>query len=89
MGVARRDSYGRDIRGVADICVVPFTGRGNVPEEVTHAHRILKEAGLPALLHGYGTSIEGDDREIMEVLGCSHEEFHARGATRIFTEDRC
>ncbi len=73
---------------IADICVVPFTGRASVREEVTRAHRILKETGLPVLLHGYGTNIEGDYRVIMEALERIHEELHAGGATRISTTIR-
>ena len=73
---------------IADICVIPFTGRVSVREEVTRAHQILKETGLPVLLHGYGTNIEGDYRVIMEALERIHEELHAGGATRISTTIR-
>ena len=73
---------------IADICVVPFTGRASVREEVTRAHQILKDTGLPVLLHGYGTNIEGDYEVIMMALKRIHEELHARGVVRIFTTIR-
>jgi len=88
VGIARRGSYGKDMNVIADICVVPFTGRVSVREEVARAHRILEETGLPVLLHGYGTNIEGDYRVIMEALERIHEELHAGGATRISTTIR-
>lgn len=73
---------------IADICVVPFTGSISVRTEVARAHAILKETGLPVLLHGYGTNIEGEYRVIMEALERVHEELHAGGAPRISTTIR-
>jgi len=73
---------------IADICVVPFTGHVSVRREVARAHAILKETGLPVLLHGYGTNIEGEYRVIMEALERIHEELHADGAERISTTIR-
>ena len=73
---------------IADICVVPNTGRTSVREEVALAHRILADTGLPVLLHGYGTNIEGDYDAIFAALKRVHEELHARGAVRISTTIR-
>ena len=73
---------------IADICVVPFTGKASVRAEVTRAHEILAATGLPVLLHGYGTNIEGDYRTIMEALEKIHLELHENGATRISTTIR-
>ena len=73
---------------IADICVVPFTGRASVREEVALAHRILVDTGLPVLLHGYGTNIEGDYDVVMAALRRIHEVLHERGAVRISTTIR-
>lgn len=73
---------------IADICVVPSTGRTSVREEVALAHRMLEETGLPILLHGYGTNIEGDYDVIMSTLKRIHEALHERGAVRISTTIR-
>jgi uncharacterized protein (TIGR00106 family) len=73
---------------IADICVVPNTGRTSVREEVAIAHRMLEETGLPVLLHGYGTNIEGDYDVIMSALKRIHEALHERGAVRISTTIR-
>ena len=73
---------------IADICVVPNTGRTSVREEVVLAHRMLVDTGLPVMLHGYGTNIEGDFDVIMTALKRIHEELHERGAVRISTTIR-
>lgn len=73
---------------IVDLCVVPFTGNVSVRKEVAHAHRILVETGLPVMLHGYGTNIEGDYDVIMGAIKRIHEELHASGAARISTTIR-
>ena len=73
---------------VADICVVPVTGRVSVRREVARAHQILRESGLPVLLHGYGTNIEGDFDTVMAALKRVHAELHAAGVARISTTIR-
>ena len=73
---------------IADICVIPNTGRTSVREEVATAHRILKATGLPVHLHGYGTNIEGDFDLVFAALRKVHEKLHAQGATRISTTIR-
>lgn len=73
---------------IADICVIPSTGRTSVREEVALAHRILRETGLPVLLHGYGTNIEGDYDTIFAALKEVHQKLHAKGAKRISTTIR-
>jgi uncharacterized protein (TIGR00106 family) len=76
------------MRVLADICVVPFTGRVSVRAEVARAHAILAATGLPVHLHAYGTNIEGDYDVIMAALKRVHEELHAGGAARISTTIR-
>jgi uncharacterized protein (TIGR00106 family) len=73
---------------IADICVVPFTGEASVRKQVAMAHGILVETGLPTLLHGYGTNIEGDFDVVMGALKRIHETLHADGAVRISTTIR-
>ncbi len=73
---------------IADICVVPNTGRTSVRKEVAQAHKLLADTGLAVMLHGYGTNIEGDYDVIFAALKRIHEELHAGGATRISTTIR-
>ncbi|MBL4686334.1 MAG: MTH1187 family thiamine-binding protein [Nannocystaceae bacterium] len=73
---------------IADICVVPLTGNVSVRAEVACAHKILRDTGLPVLLHGYGTNIEGDYDVIMGALKRIHEALHRQGVPRITTSIR-
>lgn len=73
---------------IADICVVPFTGRVSVRAEVARAHAILKEAGLATRLHAYGTNVEGEYDVVFAALKRVHETLHAEGAARISTTIR-
>ncbi len=76
------------VKVIADICVIPNTGETSVRAEVAQAHRILADTGLPVLLHGYGTNIEGDYDTIFAALKRIHETLHAGGAARISTTIR-
>ncbi len=76
------------MNAIADICVVPITGKVSVREEVARAHAILKETGLPVHLHGYGTNIEGDLRTILDAIERIHTDLHERGVVRISTTIR-
>lgn len=73
---------------IADLCVIPFTGNVSVRAEVAHAHQILKDTGLPTMLHGYGTNIEGDIDVVLGAIKRIHEELHAKGVVRISTTIR-
>ncbi len=88
MNASLPNRYHGVMKVIADICVVPFTGRVSVREEVAKAHGILVETGLATQLHGYGTNIEGDFDTIMAALKRIHEELHAGGAARISTTIR-
>jgi uncharacterized protein (TIGR00106 family) len=76
------------MRVIADICVVPITGRISVRKEVAQAHAILKETGLKTNLHGYGTNIEGEWDEVFAALKRIHTELHADGVPRLSTTIR-
>ncbi len=73
---------------IADICVVPLTGRVSVRKEVARAHAILKETGLRTQLHGYGTNIEGEWDAVFAALKRIHTELHADGVPRLSTTIR-
>ena len=73
---------------IADICVVPLTGRISVRKEVARAHAILAETGLETNLHGYGTNIEGEWDDVFAALKRIHTELHADGVPRLSTTIR-
>ena len=73
---------------IADICVVPITGRVSVRTEVKKAHQILVDTGLKVGLHAYGTNIEGEFDVVFAALRRIHEQLHADGVPRISTTIR-
>ncbi len=73
---------------IADICVVPLTGRISVRKEVARAHAILVQTGLKTNLHGYGTNIEGEWDDVFDALKRIHTELHADGVPRLSTTIR-
>ena len=70
---------------IADICVIPITGKVSLRKEVALAHKILKETGLPVQLHGYGTNIEGDMDTVLSAIKEIHRQLHENGIQRINT----
>ena len=68
---------------IADICIIPITGRISVRKEVSMAHTILKETGLPVQLHSYGTNIEGEFDIIMAALKDIFAHLHETGTPRV------
>ena len=73
---------------IADICIVPMGVGASVSEFVTRAHAILRDAGLNARLHAYGTNVEGDFDLVMATLKECHEALHEAGAPRLTTTVR-
>jgi len=73
---------------IADICIIPMGVGPSVSEYITRAHAILKDAGLNAMLHAYGTNVEGDFDAVMAALKKCHETLHRMGVPRLFTNIR-
>jgi uncharacterized protein (TIGR00106 family) len=65
--------------------VIPIGSGVSVRKEVKRAHEIIAESGLRVQLHSYGTNVEGDMREIFEVIAKVHETLHAEGTVRLAT----
>ena len=70
---------------IVDLCVVPLGVGLSVSREVAACHKVLKEAGLNAVLHAYGTNIEGEWDAVFTAIRACHEEIHRMGAPRITT----
>lgn len=70
---------------ILDLCVVPLGVGVSVSNYVTACERVVREAGLSAQLHAYGTNIEGEWDEVMAVVKRCHEVIHDMGAPRITT----
>lgn len=70
---------------IIDLCVVPMGVGVSVSEYVVACHEVIKEAGLTANLHAYGTNIEGPWDDVMAAVKKCHERVHEMGAPRITT----
>lgn len=68
-----------------DLCVVPLGVGVSVSNYVAACERVIREAGLKAQLHAYGTNIEGEWDAVMAAVKRCHETVHAMGAPRITT----
>lgn len=70
---------------IIDLCVVPLGVGVSVSDYVAACERVIREAGLNANMHAYGTNIEGDWDDVMAAVKRCHEVVHDMGAPRITT----
>jgi uncharacterized protein (TIGR00106 family) len=70
---------------ILDLCVVPLGVGVSVSEYVAACERVIRQAGLNAEMHAYGTNIEGDWDTVMAAVKRCHEVVHDMGAPRITT----
>ncbi len=70
---------------IIDLCVVPIGVGTSVSSYVAACERVVKEAGLKANLHAYGTNIEGEWDAVFAAVKRCHEVVHEMGAPRITT----
>ncbi len=73
---------------MVDLCVVPLGVGVSVSEYIVECERLIRDAGLNAQLHPYGTVIEGEWDAVMDIVKQCHEKVHAMGAHRISTSMR-
>ncbi|MEJ2210404.1 MAG: MTH1187 family thiamine-binding protein [Anaerolineae bacterium] len=76
------------MRAKADISIVPLGVGVSLSKYVAACERILREAGLNAQLHAFGTNVEGEWDAVFAALERCHEEVHRMGAPRIATTIR-
>lgn len=68
---------------IADLCVVPIGVGVSVSKYVAACEKVIREAGLSAQLHAYGTNIEGEWDEVFAAIKRCHEVVHEMGAPRV------
>ena len=68
-----------------DLSVVPLGVGISLSPYVAACERVLKEAGLKTMLHGYGTNVEGEWDEVFAAVKRCHEVVHDMGAPRVST----
>jgi uncharacterized protein (TIGR00106 family) len=71
---------------IAEVSVVPIgTAKTGVSEYVAGAVTVLKESGLKYKLTPMGTILEGDIKEVFEVIARMHETPFNNKAERVYT----
>ena len=73
---------------IVDLCVVPLGVGVSVSSYVAACERVIREAGLSAQLHAFGTNIEGEWDAVCAAVKRCHEVVHEMGAPRISTTIR-
>ncbi len=71
-----------------DLSVVPIGVGVSLSEYVAACERVIREAGLKATLHAFGTNIEGEWDDVMAAVKRCHEVVHAMGAPRVHSSMR-
>jgi uncharacterized protein (TIGR00106 family) len=70
---------------IVDLSVVPIGVGVSLSKYVAACERVIREAGLEARLHAYGTNIEGEWDDVFRAIKRCHEAIHEMGAPRITT----
>jgi len=73
---------------LVDLSVVPLGVGISLSPYVAACERVLKDAGLKTLLHGYGTNVEGEWDVVFAAVKRCHEVVHEMGAPRVSTTMR-
>lgn len=71
-----------------DLSVVPIGVGVSLSEYVAACERVIREAGLTARLHAFGTNIEGEWDAVMAGVRRCHEVMHEMGAPRVHSSMR-
>jgi len=70
---------------LVDLSVVPLGVGVSLSPYVAACEKVLKDAGLKTMLHGYGTNVEGEWDAVFAAVKRCHEVVHEMGAPRIST----
>ena len=71
-----------------DFCIVPIGVGVSVSKYVVACQEVLEKSGLEHKMHSYGTSVEGEWDEVMNIVKRCHEVVHDMGTPRIHTTMR-
>ena len=73
---------------IIDLSVVPLGVGISLSPYVAACEKVLKDAGLKTMLHGYGTNVEGEWDVVFAAVKRCHEVVHEMGAPRVSTTMR-
>lgn len=68
---------------VADVCVLPLKDVDSLANDIAVCQKLLAQSSLIYKMHAYGTNIEGEWDEVMEMVKRFHEVLHESGVKRI------
>ena len=71
-----------------DLSVVPIGVGVSLSAYVAACERVIREAGLKATLHAFGTNVEGEWDVVMAAVKRCHEVVHAMGVPRVHSSLR-
>ncbi|MFZ2492009.1 MAG: MTH1187 family thiamine-binding protein [Thermoanaerobaculia bacterium] len=71
------------MKATAEIQVVPIGVGTSVRKQVQRAHELIAASGLQVQLHAFGTNVEGELGDILEVVRKVHETLHEDGVVRM------
>jgi uncharacterized protein (TIGR00106 family) len=71
-----------------DLSVVPIGVGVSLSDYIAACERVIREAGLTARLHAFGTNIEGEWDAVMAAVRRCHEVLHAMGVPRVHSTMR-
>ena len=77
------------MRLVAEFTTEPFVGEGASPAHATETLRVVEAAGLACDFGPLGTSIAGEDTQLLPVLGEVLATALVHGATRVSLQVAC
>ncbi len=66
-----------------DFCLIPMGGDISVSADVAECQQIFRARGIKAVMHAYGTNLEGDWDAVMAAIKACHERVHQLGRVRI------
>lgn len=64
------------------------TSSASVSQHIATTQRILQASGLTFKMHGYGTGLEGEWKDVMATIEKVHEALHQEGVVRCATDVR-
>ena len=68
---------------VADIHILPIGVGVSMSKYIAACEKVIKDAGLTANLHAYGTNVEGEWDTVVGAFRKCHEVLHDMGAPRV------
>ncbi|MFO7767695.1 MAG: MTH1187 family thiamine-binding protein [bacterium] len=73
------------MKATADIQIVVIGEGVSVRDQVEEAVAAIEASGLEYTVHGWGTNVEGEVREVLDLVENLHTALHQKGAVRLNT----